>query len=778
MLKGTLKRNSLVSLSLVVVLSTAVSAFSPVGVKTASAAQTVSKTVTYKGLSSKDQSKISPQTINYNENGHTGTLKITNVEWTPEYKTNRTTGTLTKSETVNKYLDREGTPSFANTVSYTYTDKEDGNKKHTFTLNKSGSPVKTSTTTGDEIVDTQGGYMAMLQDAKANKVKFHSRLGWLSNTNQKYFGSNTGDTFVSGKYYFKDSLPSPGAGTKWKNLKPGTTFGEAWGREKEKWTVTKYRWGDSRPYSAREVYTSLGKNYNVIRLKWNGKDGDMYYSSSFGDYIWLAWTDNPKDALTRHNEYRKGADVTYKFTGVKYNNWRQDYKGNLKLPDIITGYTAKVTYSGKVIAPPKAGFNPSKNPATRLDKVTFTSTATDPDGEKLSYTWNIRKKGSSSWGSMIGSTSATYDFTKEGKAALGDWEVKQTVKNESGLTDSVTKVITVKALKPTAGFNISPSTTNRLNKYAITSTATNPYASELTYKYEIRLTDPSSGFAANSWKSLSSNKSFSAQIKELYGTNPSNTYQVRQTVTNEDGESDTALKTLKIEDLAPVGGFKISNVNTYINDTVSVTSTASDPEKDAITYLYKVTSPSGKVSEYKTANFSYKVTEPGEYKISQVVTDVYGLKGSAESAANGVDLSIKGKVSHTKDWEEKHAERVKNGIEKEGIFYSGEQFILEATTTTAEVSSVYAELNTINDSGKPVKVKVKMVQNETDKKKWEAVMEPRDEWLVEKTRLAKGQTPFTFTATYKNGTVRSTVVNIEIDRIVTTILDVHKKFGI
>lgn len=84
--------------------------------------------------------------------------------------------------------------------------------------------------------------------------------------------------------------------------------------------------------------------------------------------------------------------------------------------------------------PPVADFTWSPDPATAGEPVTFTSTATDPDGELIHYEWGVAHDGTED------ATGEQINHTFE---MAGKYDVTHTVIDDFGNTDSVTQSITI-----------------------------------------------------------------------------------------------------------------------------------------------------------------------------------------------------------------------------------------------------------------------------------------------------------------------------------------------
>jgi hypothetical protein len=147
-------------------------------------------------------------------------------------------------------------------------------------------------------------------------------------------------------------------------------------------------------------------------------------------------------------DYASGA--TLASSGV-VNSGSHSWKVNTTLPQNKLLYVVVKASDGyawsaqsapkyfKLNRPPKAGFTVFPSPPYEGDQVTITGTASDPDGDPLTYNYVITKPD----GTCVGYTTANPSFKVD---QLGQWTVTQTVTDTGGLSDSLTQNFTVMQL--------------------------------------------------------------------------------------------------------------------------------------------------------------------------------------------------------------------------------------------------------------------------------------------------------------------------------------------
>jgi PKD repeat protein len=253
--------------------------------------------------------------------------------------------------------------------------------------------------------------------------------------------------------------------------------------------------------------------------------------------------------------------------------------------------------------PPVAAFSISPAAPATGQSVTFTSTSTDPDGTVAAQAWDLDNDSVDDFNDGTGTT-ATKTF-----ATAGTYTVKLQVTDNRGTTSISRQTVTVANRAPTANFTISPAAPNTGDPVTFTSTSTDPDGTIASQAWDL---DNDSVDDFNDGTGTTASKTFAT----------AGTYTVKLQVTDNNGAKHVASKTVNVGNRAPVAGFSISPAAPVSGQTITFTSTATDPDGsiakvewdldgDAATTWAGVTG--------NTANTSF--ARPGSYTIRSRVTD-------------------------------------------------------------------------------------------------------------------------------------------------------------
>ena len=169
--------------------------------------------------------------------------------------------------------------------------------------------------------------------------------------------------------------------------------------------------------------------------------------------------------------------------------------------------------------PPTADFTYSPTHPTDLETVTFTDSSSDTDGDIASYEWDFGD----------GNTSNDQNPTHE-YADNGTYTVKLIVKDDDGATDTKSKDIIVRNVKPTANFTYTPKS---------------PVKVDTTLTFIDNSTDPDGNVVNWTWEFGDGTIVYENQTNHTYSK--AGTYDVILTVTDDDGDTDSYTMTITVE---------------------------------------------------------------------------------------------------------------------------------------------------------------------------------------------------------------------------------------
>ena len=278
------------------------------------------------------------------------------------------------------------------------------------------------------------------------------------------------------------------------------------------------------------------------------------------------------------------------------------------------GQTATFHQAITVDDPPAVTISPTVAVTTPGSTVSFNGSATAPDsgGSITGLSWNFGDPSS-------GNNTSTATNPSHLFANAGTYTVTLTATDDLGVSTQATATVKVDA-PPTAAFSASATTASPASPG--TAVSFNASASSDSVG---TITDYSWNFGDGSPVDDAGTTPTAAHTYATRGN-----YTVTLTVTNDDGQTGTAMQTVTVDDPPTVSVTPSATVTTP-SSPVSFASTASSPDAGTggsiSTYHWNF----GDGTSAAVQNPSHTYTSPGAYTVTLTVTDDLGVSSSAST---------------------------------------------------------------------------------------------------------------------------------------------------
>lgn len=289
-------------------------------------------------------------------------------------------------------------------------------------------------------------------------------------------------------------------------------------------------------------------------------------------------TDADGDGLTYNWEYQTPGSATWTSFSTLANPTKVlNIKGTWNIRVTVSDGTTSTSDSNAITVlnrNPVANF--SVSPATIYNDttVTFTNSSTDADGDALTYQWAYKDPTAGAYTNFSNAVSPTKVLNKK-----GTWSIQLTITDVSGGTNVITKAVTVTNRPPVANFSYSPATIYNDTTVTFTNSSTDADGDPLTYNWEYQ--DPSTA----TWTSFA-NTANTTKVLNIKGT-----WDIRLTVTDDNGATSTKVQSPVVVNRTPVANFSYSPATIYNDTTVTFTNSSTDPDGDVLTYNWEYQAP-------------------------------------------------------------------------------------------------------------------------------------------------------------------------------------------
>jgi PKD repeat protein len=381
-------------------------------------------------------------------------------------------------------------------------------------------------------------------------------------------------------------------------------------------TATK-KWTTPGTYTVRVAAVDDDYSYRIatktVTVKANGAPvaGFSYTPASpqTGEAINLTSTSTDPDGRALTEEWDLDNDGAYDDKTGHTASTSFASNGNHRVSVRVTDSGGAVQTSSRDInvqnRSPQAAFSMSASTVDTGTAVTFTSTSSDPDGTVASYKWDFNNDGV---------TDATTATASKSFATSGTYTVKLTVTDNDGASSSTTQQVTVRNRGPVAAFGMSASTVDSGTAVNFTSSSTDPDGSIVSYKWDFDNDGVVDSTTANPSKTFAK----------------SGSYDVKLTVTDNDGASSSVSHTVTVRNRGPQAAFTASATTTDSGAPVTFTSTSTDPDGSIASWKWDFDND-GTV-DATTAVASHAFATAGTATVKLTVTDDGGASSSTTQA--------------------------------------------------------------------------------------------------------------------------------------------------
>lgn len=312
-----------------------------------------------------------------------------------------------------------------------------------------------------------------------------------------------------------------------------------------------------------------------------------------------------------------------------------DYLVSLKVKDIDGAWsneTIRFVTTNPYNQPPVSLFTVDPASISHRATSTITDHSYDPDGDAITErTWIVTKDGVEIWNSGSQPTSAQLQTAAQSMSLdkLGSYRLQLRVKDAPGLWSPwYSQYLEVVNYAPIANFEPLTETYRDTLNTVLNLTA-NPDLDGDPVSYQWQLNYNGKGYNQGTAKDAS----FTIKSKGL-GKAAVGTWNLQLKATDSLGAFSYMSYDFDVLNQVPITQITSGRDTGYINEPYSYTSSRMDADSEDIASLqsyWKLTSPSGRVTQWDTQSISITYDEKGEYRLDNWVVDQLGAKSEVKT---------------------------------------------------------------------------------------------------------------------------------------------------
>ncbi|MFC4777147.1 Athe_2463 domain-containing protein [Paenibacillus sp. GCM10023252] len=489
-----------------------------------------------------------------------------------------------------------------------------------------------------------------------------------------------------------------------------------------------------------QVYTAIPSEltYGTYHLEYVVRDVEGAWSVPF--LLDFTLSSSPPPQLKAK---LRAVDPYFKLTGVPASEKIEAYDLWTRYPYSLTLRHQMSSHINKLI-PYFTGVKSGSD--ISWDPVTSNIPSTAPDG---TYNYRITAEGSAG-------TTAYENFTV-------------TVRTPIQLTGQVDRGASANVSELVAGepITIKGLTTEYPHEVSVVMFRGTPYQKSVNLTGQVTAT---AGVGEQDWG-----------VGAIVSAVPDGSYVFEWTARTPNGNVEKATRTYQVvNNRPPAGDFDWLPKPVYEGDTLTLSHTITDPDRDKLTTAYEITDPSGHIS-HSSFSSSYPYTSagpilpkvsPGNYRVIMTITD-----GRASATSTHVitvlPLTLEAGVDHTADWLKIHTKLGHETANHPKDFYSGEIMIVKARTAAAPVKEVTVTLDAAGMDGKKILTSATLDLTSIARMYSKELFDSR--WTSLTQGMKRGTYRLQFAVEYKNGVTKEADVPIHIIGNIYEAAGVHRQ---